>query len=210
MRRPAAARVALLVNAAAALGTAAHPAAGAAAPLHDVVIRHALIYDGDGGAPFAGELAIDSDRIAYVGPHSAGKARLEIDARGQAVSPGFIDMMGHSEESLLIDGRGVSALKQGVTLDVFTELSMGPLTPEMAKLMRARQGDVRFEVTWSTLGQYLDELAGTASPPTSRASSARARCGSTYSARATCSRRRRSSRRCARSCTRRWSKGRSG
>lgn len=158
MRRPAAARVALLVGAAAALGTAAHPAAGAAAPLHDVVIRHALIYDGDGGAPYAGELAIDADRIAYVGPHSAGKARLEIDAAGQAVSPGFIDMMGHSEESLLVDGRGVSALKQGVTLDVFTELSMGPLTPEMAKLMQARQGDVKFAVTWSTLGQYLDEL----------------------------------------------------
>jgi N-acyl-D-amino-acid deacylase len=134
------------------------PALGADAQLHDVVIRHAMIYDGSGAAPYAGELAIDGDRIAWVGPKSAGKGRLEVDARGEAVSPGFIDMMGHSEESLLIDGRGVSALKQGVTLDIFTELSMGPLTPGMAKLMKARQGDVKYEVTWSTLGQYLDQL----------------------------------------------------
>jgi len=134
------------------------PALGADAQLHDVVIRHALIYDGEGGAPYAGELAIDGDRIAYVGPKPAGKGRLEVDARGEAVSPGFIDMMGHSEESLLVDGRGVSALKQGVTLDIFTELSMGPLNPEMAKLMKARQGDLKYDVTWSTLGQYLDHL----------------------------------------------------
>jgi N-acyl-D-amino-acid deacylase len=134
------------------------PALGADAQPHDVVIRHAMIYDGEGGAPYAGELAIDADRISYVGPKSAGKGRLEVDARGEAVSPGFIDMMGHSEESLLVDGRGVSALKQGVTLDIFTELSMGPLNPEMAKLMKARQGDVKYEVNWSTLGQYLDRL----------------------------------------------------
>ncbi|HEV2284850.1 MAG TPA: D-aminoacylase [Steroidobacteraceae bacterium] len=157
MRRAAAGSAALV--AAGALWCAAGAAApGAEAQLHDAVIRHAMIYDGDGGAPYAGELAIDGDRIAYVGPHAAGRGRLEIDARGQAVSPGFIDMMGHSEESLLVDGRGVSALEQGVTLDVFTELSMGPLTPEMARAMQARQGDVKYDVTWSTLGQYLDQL----------------------------------------------------
>ena len=152
------ARLAAIVAAGAALCTAGGPALAAASALHDVVVRHAMIYDGGGGAPYAGELAIDGDRIAYVGPQPAGKGRLEVDARGEAVSPGFIDMMGHSEESLLVDGRGVSALKQGVTLDVFTEGSMGPLTPGMAKLMKARQGDVRFEVTWSTLGQYLEHL----------------------------------------------------
>ena len=152
------ARLAAIVAAGAASCTAGGPALAAASALHDVVVRHAMIYDGGGGAPYAGELAIDGDRIAYVGPQPAGKGRLEVDARGEAVSPGFIDMMGHSEESLLVDGRGVSALKQGVTLDVFTEGSMGPLTPGMAKLMKARQGDVRFEVTWSTLGQYLEHL----------------------------------------------------
>ncbi len=152
------ARLTAAVVAGAALWTAGGPALGAGAQLHDVVIRHAMIYDGEGGAPYAGELAIDGDRIAYVGPQPAGNGRLEVDARGEAVSPGFIDMMGHSEESLLVDGRGVSALKQGVTLDIFTEGSMGPLSPGMAKLIKARQGDVKYDVTWSTLGQYLDHL----------------------------------------------------
>ncbi len=134
-------------------------APGAASPRpHDVVIHHALIYDGSGGRPYRGELAIDGDRIAYVGPRPAGGGSLEIDAHGEAVAPGFIDMMGHSEESLLIDGRAVSGLKQGVTLDVFTELSMGPLSPEMARRMVQRQGDVKYEVTWSSLGEYLNHL----------------------------------------------------
>ncbi len=150
--------LAAIVIAGAAWWTACAPALGAGTQLHDVVIRHAMIYDGEGSAPYAGELAIDGDRIAYVGPQRAGKGRLEVDARGEAVSPGFIDMMGHSEESLLVDGRGVSGLKQGVTLDIFTEGSMGPLTPEMAKLMKARQGDIKYDVAWSTLGQYLDQL----------------------------------------------------
>ena len=137
---------------------AATGAEAAAPTTHDVVIRHAMIYDGSGGAPYAGELAIDGDRVAYVGRDPVGAGRLEIDAKGEAVAPGFIDMMGHSEESLLIDGRAVSGLKQGITTDIFTEGSMGPLTPEMARHMKDRQGDVKFDVSWSTLGQYLDHL----------------------------------------------------
>jgi N-acyl-D-amino-acid deacylase len=78
-----------------------------------VVIHNAVIYDGSGEKPYPGEVAIDGDRIAYVGPPSALKGRSEINANGQAVSPGFIDMMGHSEESLLIDGRAVSGLLRG-------------------------------------------------------------------------------------------------
>jgi N-acyl-D-amino-acid deacylase len=130
----------------------------AESPGHDVVIRHAMIYDGSGGNPYAGVVAIDGDRITYVGAPRALKGRREIDAHGQAVAPGFIDMMGHSEESLLIDGRAVSGLKQGVTLDVFTEQSMGPLTAEMAKLATDRQGDLKYEVSWRTLGQYMEHL----------------------------------------------------
>jgi N-acyl-D-amino-acid deacylase len=126
--------------------------------VHDVVIRNAVIYDGSGGKPYSGELAIDGDRIAYVGVPRALKGRSEINAHGLAASPGFIDMMGHSEESLLIDGRAVSGLKQGITLDVFTEQSMGPLSPDMARRMTERQGDVKYEVNWQTLGQYLDRL----------------------------------------------------
>jgi N-acyl-D-amino-acid deacylase len=133
-------------------------AGAAAGPLHDVVIRNATIYDGSGGNPYAGEIAIDGDRIAYVGPARKLQGRSSIDAQGKAVAPGFIDMMGHSEESLLADGRAVSGLKQGITLDVFTELSMGPVTDEMAKQAMARQGDFKFDVNWRTLGQYLDRL----------------------------------------------------
>ena len=138
------------------IGTAG--AARAAAPVHDVVIRNAVIYDGSGSKPYPGDLAIDGDRLAYVGVHRALQGRREIDAHGQAAAPGFIDMMGHSEESLLVDGRAVSGLKQGVTLDVFTEQSMGPMSAQMARQMTERQGDVKFEVTWRTLGQYLDHL----------------------------------------------------
>ena len=126
--------------------------------LHDVVIRNGLIYDGSGAAPFPGDVALDGDRITYVGAHRALMGRVAIDAHGRAVSPGFIDMMGHSEESLLIDGRAVSGLKQGVTLDVFTEQSKGPLSPAMARSMRAREGDLKYEVTWRTLGGYLEHL----------------------------------------------------
>jgi N-acyl-D-amino-acid deacylase len=129
-----------------------------AADTHDLVIHNALIYDGLGGKPYTGELAIDADRIAYVGPAHGLKGRSEIDAHGKSVSPGFIDMMGHSEESLLIDGRAVSGLKQGVTLNIFDEMSKGPLNPEMARLMKEREGDLKYEVTWKTLGQYLDHL----------------------------------------------------
>jgi N-acyl-D-amino-acid deacylase len=134
-------------------------AAWAANPrVHDVVIRNAVIYDGSGAKPYPGEIAIDGDRISYVGAQRPLAGRSEIDAHGQAVAPGFIDMMGHSEESLLIDGRAVSGLKQGVTLDVFTELSMGPLSAEMARRMAERQGDLKYAVTWRSLGQYMDHL----------------------------------------------------
>ncbi len=137
---------------------AGRSAAATAAHVYDTVIRHAMIYDGFGGKPYAGELAIDGDRIAFVGARSGLHGKREIDAHGQAVAPGFIDMMGHSEESLLIDGRGVSGLKQGVTLDVFTEISMGPLSADMARRLVARQGDLKYEVSWASLGQYLDRL----------------------------------------------------
>lgn len=124
----------------------------------DLIIRNAMVYDGSGGKPYHGEVAIKGERLAYVGPHRARKGRNEIDARGQAVAPGFIDMMGHSEESLLIDGRAVSGLKQGVTLDIFSENSMGPLTPEMADRMVKREGDLKYDITWRTLGEYLEHL----------------------------------------------------
>ena len=154
----AAASVCGAAVAGAAVAGAGTGAAGADAGVHDVVIRNAMIYDGSGNKPYPGDLSIDGDRISYVGPHRALKGRTEIDAHGRAVSPGFIDMMGHSEEALLIDGRSVSGLKQGVTLDIFDEMSKGPLTPEMARKMVEREGDAKYPVTWTTLGQYLETL----------------------------------------------------
>jgi N-acyl-D-amino-acid deacylase len=143
---------------AAALSVGSGALSAATLPVHDVVIRNAVIYDGSGGKPYSGEIAIDGDRIAYVGGNRGLAGRSEIDAHGRAVAPGFIDMMGHSEESLLVDGRAVSGLKQGVTLDIFTEQSMGPLSLDMARRMAEREGDLKFDVTWASLGQYLEHL----------------------------------------------------
>src|SRR5262245_53369787 len=98
---------------------------------HDLLLRGGMIYDGSGGKPFVGDVAIDADRIAYVGPTRELKARTVLDVHGQAVAPGFINMLAHPEESFLIDGRALSDLTQGVTLEVMGEDSMGPLNPKM-------------------------------------------------------------------------------
>ncbi len=132
---------------------------GAQAPSYDLLITHGLIYDGSGGAPFAGEVAIRGQRIIYVGPHAPLREAVRtIDAHGLAVAPGFINMLAHPEESLMADNSALSDLAQGVTLEVVGEDSMAPLTPEMARLMQARQGDIRFPVTWTTLDGYFREM----------------------------------------------------
>jgi N-acyl-D-amino-acid deacylase len=130
----------------------------AAGPQHDVIIHDGLLYDGSGKPPYRGELTIDGDRITYVGPHATGHARTEVDAHGKAVAPGFINMLAHPEESLLADGRALSDLSQGVTLEVMGEDSMGPLTPHMKELAKQRQSDIHYDVDWTTLGEYLDKL----------------------------------------------------
>ncbi len=130
--------------------------------LHDVVVRGGTLYDGGGGEPYAGDLAIDGDRITALVPaarRSGVRGRLEIDAAGLAVAPGFVNMLSWATASLLVDGRAQSDVRQGVTLEVFGEgWSMGPLTAEMKEEMVARQGDLRFDVEWTTLGEYLEHL----------------------------------------------------
>ena len=133
-------------------------AAGAIGPNHDTIIRNGLIYDGAGASPYVGDVTIDGDRISYVGSHARGHGRAEVDARGKAVTPGFVNMLAHSEESLLVDGRALSELVQGVTLEVFGEFSMGPLTPKMKELLTQRQEDIHYQVDWSSLGEYLAKL----------------------------------------------------
>jgi N-acyl-D-amino-acid deacylase len=126
--------------------------------VHDLVLRNGVIYDGSGAEGYAGDVAVDGDHISYVGPHRELKGKTEIDVKGQAITPGFINMLAHPEESLFQDGRALSDLTQGVTLEVMGEGSMGPLSDEMKKRMVARQSDIKFPVTWTTLGQYLDTV----------------------------------------------------
>jgi N-acyl-D-amino-acid deacylase len=129
------------------------------APRYDVVIRGGTIYDGSGGAPFTGDVAIAGDRIAAIGPAIEARGRREIDARGLAVAPGFINMLSWSNESLIQDGRSLSDIRQGVTLEVMGEgWSMGPWNEEMKRLELSRQSDIHYPITWTTLGEYLEHL----------------------------------------------------
>jgi len=126
--------------------------------MHDLIIRNGAIYDGSGGAPYPADLAITGDTITEVG-RVDGHARLVIDADGLAVSPGFINMMCWANESLIHDGRSQSDIRQGVTLEILGEgFSMGPLNNDLKAYMRERQGDIRYDIEWTTLREYLEFL----------------------------------------------------
>jgi N-acyl-D-amino-acid deacylase len=127
----------------------------------DVLIRDGEIYDGRGGAPYRGDVAIRGDRVVAIGPNLAGfQAAKTVEAHGRAVAPGFINVLSWSTESLIQDGRGVSDLVQGVTLEIFGEgNSMGPLTPRLRDEMVRAQSDIKYPVEWTTLSEYLDWLA---------------------------------------------------
>ena len=126
---------------------------------YDVLIRGGTIYDGSGGAPYRGDVALNGDRLAYVGPPVSAVGKIEVDARGLAVAPGFVNMLSWATESLIADGRGQSDIRQGVTLEVMGEgASMGPLSDDMKKRQAARQGDIKYPITWTSLGDYLETL----------------------------------------------------
>ena len=127
-----------------------------AEPAYDIVLRGGTIYDGSGGAPFTGDVAIEGDRIAAVAPRIAGRGETEIDASGLAVAPGFINMLSWATESLIEDGKSQSDIRQGVTLEVMGEgESMGPWSDEMKARELKAQGDVRYPIQWTSLGEYL-------------------------------------------------------
>lgn len=125
----------------------------------DLVLRGGTIYDGSGEAPVVGDVAIHGDSIVAVGDVGRMRGLVEMDVSGEAVSPGFINVLSWATVSLIHDGRGLSDLLQGVTLEVFGEgSSMGPLNDSMKVLMERDQGDITYDVTWTTLGEYLEHL----------------------------------------------------
>ena len=125
----------------------------------DLLIRGGTVYDGSGNPPRQADVAVRGDRIAAIGDLDSASAKQVLDARGMAVAPGFINMLSWATESLLVDGRAQSDIRQGVTLEVFGEgESMGPLNAAMREQMLASQGDLKYPVTWTSFGGYLEHL----------------------------------------------------
>ncbi len=125
---------------------------------YDVVITSGRVYDGSGRASYAADVAIKDGHIAAIGQLQPD-ADVVIDAQGLAVAPGFINMLSWANESLIEDGRSQSDIRQGVTLEVMGEAwSMGPLNEKMKREMRSSQGDIKFSIKWTTLGEYLEYL----------------------------------------------------
>jgi len=128
-------------------------------PHYDVVIRGGTVYDGSGGPGIRVDVALQGDSIVAVGDLRKARGREEVDATGLAVAPGFINMLSWATEALLHDGRSQSDLRQGVTLLVFGEgESMGPWNDSMKAEVRAGMGDIKYDIAWTTLGEYLATL----------------------------------------------------
>ncbi len=126
---------------------------------YDTIIRNAVIYDGNGGEPYKGDIGINADTIAFIGDLAGTSPKNEVDANGNAVAPGFINMLSWATESLIEDGRSQSDFKQGVTLEVMGEgWSMGPLSASMKEREQKSQGDIKYKIEWNTLGEYLSFL----------------------------------------------------
>ena len=131
------------------------PLSRAADPFN-VIIRGGTVYDGSGDAPRRADIGIRGSRIAAVGDLGGKDAKVIVDARGLAVAPGFINMLSWSTDSLLVDGRGQSEIRQGVTTQVMGEgWSWGPVNDAIKKRMKAEQIDIKYDIEWRTLGEYL-------------------------------------------------------
>ncbi|MCL7957202.1 MAG: D-aminoacylase [marine benthic group bacterium] len=126
---------------------------------HEMVVRGGLVFDGLGGPPVLADVAMDDDTISAIAAPGSLEGALEVDAEGLAVAPGFVNVLSWANESLLIDGRGQSDIRQGVTLEVMGEgWSMGPLNERMREDRLARQKDLRYEIPWTTFGEYMEHL----------------------------------------------------
>src|SRR6184192_718373 len=135
------------------------PVFGQEPPDFDVIIRGGTVYDGTGAEPKRVDVAIRGDRIAGIGDFKTAKAKTIIEATGLAVAPGFINMLSWSNQSLIQDGRSQSEIRQGVTTEIMGEgESMGPLNDRMKARIVREQTDIKFEVKWNTLVEYLRYL----------------------------------------------------
>src|SRR6202048_5500146 len=125
----------------------------------DVIIRNGAVYDGSGGEAQYCDLSIKGDRIAGVGDYSKASAKTIVNASGLAVAPGFINMLSWSTESLIQDGRSQSEIRQGVTTEIMGEgESMGPVNDRVRAFMLKQQADIKYEIKWNTLAEYLQYL----------------------------------------------------
>jgi len=143
----------------AAVWLAVSSATGAVRERYDVLIRGGTVYDGTGAPGRLADVGIRGDTLAAVRDRSKARARMVIDATGLAVTPGFINMLSWSTESLIADGRSQGEIRQGVTTEIFGEgESMGPWTQEMKKRRRELQGDIQYDIAWTSLAEYLAYL----------------------------------------------------
>ncbi len=127
---------------------------------YDILIKNGQLVDGSGQPSYIGDIAINGDTIAAIGNLENAKGLQEIDATGLTIAPGFINMLSWANESLIADGKSQSDIRQGVTLEVFGEgWSMGPLTKDSKKAIKDMgDGAIQYDVTWNTLGEYLEFL----------------------------------------------------
>ena len=141
-------------------GCASAPDAKPSSDSYDLLIRNGVVYNGSGAAAQQVDVAVRGDRIAALLPAGSNAAASRtVDARGQAVAPGFINVLSWATESLIADGRGMSDTQQGVTLEIFGEgWSMGPYSEKMKADALKQQGDIQYPIEWTTLGEYLDYL----------------------------------------------------
>ena len=129
------------------------------APDYDVVIRNGVLFDGSGEPGTPGDIAFNGDKIAAIGDLGRTRGKRTINARGQAIAPGFINMLSWGADGLIEDGRGLSDLRQGVTLEVFGEgVSYGPWSEATKRGREERQSLIKYDIEWSTLGEFLEYL----------------------------------------------------
>jgi N-acyl-D-amino-acid deacylase len=129
------------------------------AQVFDVLIKGGTVYDGSGAEGRVADVAIRGDRIVGVGNFENSQAKRVLDAHGLAVAPGFINMLSWSTESLIVDGRSQSEIRQGVTTEIMGEgESMGPVNDRVRDYMLKQQTDIKYDITWKTLAEYLQYL----------------------------------------------------